>query len=138
MVPEALKASDILLKKYNIKLDLFTTVDLTNVSYEKLIDSLNITKRVLLIECYTLRSSVVNDISTVILSNKNVTNKLESFDIISLDNSHESTSFFKTKIRYNNYIDIIKCILSSYKIDFIPEVNNKKHDIPGEWFKGPF
>ena len=97
MVPEALKASDILEAKYSIKLDIFTAVDLSNLKYESLIESIKKTKKVLLIECFTSRCALINDISSSILKNFSATNNLENFDVLSLENCHESTSFFKTK-----------------------------------------
>ena len=62
---------------------------------------------------------------------------IQSFDVLSLPFASESTSF-KTKDRYINSAKIINKIGIFFKIDTKKTEPNGLHDIPGEWFRGPF
>ena len=60
-------------------------------------------------------------------------------EVLSLPFEQESTSFFDTKKRYKNWIDIVKIITLKLQLKEINiSYQDKPHDIPGEWFKGPF
>ncbi len=137
MVPEAIKATEIL-KEYNISVDLFVAVDLSDFDLSPLLESLNKTNNITLIECYTLKCSIVNDISTKIITDKKTRLGIDSFNILALEQGHESTSFSKTKTRYNSYIEIVENTLRQLNKEQIYLKKSYYHDIPGEWFKGPF
>ena len=139
MVPEALKAVEYC-KKFNLKLELIIIESLTNFELDILIRSIVKTKHIILIEPFYLNCSVISTICTNLFEeivNQNL--DIRAIKTISLPFESESTSYFDTKNRYNNWINIIKEVESILKLK-IPIVFNKKipHDIPGEWFKGPF
>ena len=62
-----------------------------------------------------------------------------------MPDSPEPTSYSLTKNYYNTFENIIYEVLKIMKLknklkikNFLSEEKNKHHDIPGEWFKGPF
>tara|TARA_B100000131_G_scaffold308322_1_gene337538 strand:- start:1479 stop:2534 length:1056 start_codon:yes stop_codon:yes gene_type:complete len=137
MIPETLKAHEIL-KKKSINLDILTTYDLSKINYKEILESIKVTNNLLLIECFTEECSIVNNISSEILKNQKSKINLNSFGILSLPSEHESTSFFKTKTRYNTYQEIVNYILLKLDKEILIKEGSELHDIPGDWFKGPF
>ena len=136
MIPETLKANEILRKK-SINIDIITTYNLSRIDYKNIFESIQVTHNLLLIECFTEDCSIVNNISSEILKNKS-NQILDSFGILSLPNEHESTSFFKTKTRYNSYLDVVNYVLSNLNQETLLINDSDYHDVPGDWFTGPF
>ena len=137
MVPEALKAIEIL-EAENISIDLFITVDISDFSCKDIIKSVIKNKYLMLIDCYSSKCSIVNDVATKIFSNEECRKEIKSFQILSLEEGNESTSYFNTKNRYKTHKDIVNRILSSLNKKTKEFHEETHHDIPGEWFKGPF
>ena len=137
MVPEAIKAADIL-NELSITIDIFTMINLSNKDFGKLFNSIEKTKNLILIECFSQDCALINNISTEILKRKEITSNLETFKTFALPDEHENTSFYKTKTRYVNYEQITKYVLKILGKDEILFKENNLHDIPGDWFKGPF
>nr|WP_271473728.1 transketolase C-terminal domain-containing protein [Prochlorococcus sp. AH-736-M13] len=137
MVPEAIKASEILNKLF-ITIDIFTMVNLSNKDFEKVFKSIEKTKNLILIECFSEDCALINNISTEILKRREITSNLESFKTFALPNDHENTSFYKTKSRYVSYKQITNYVLKTLGKKEILFKDNDLHDIPGDWFKGPF
>ena len=137
MVPEAIKACEILEEK-NIKVALFTTTNLSNINLEKIKENLAKTNNLTLLECFTSKCSITRDIALELLSNEDLRSKIKSFEILSIEAGHESTSYFKNGGRYKNFSDIVNIILKQLNCDPIEFKKSDFHDIPGPWFTGPF
>jgi len=137
MLPEAIKACKILEAK-NISIDLFTTVDISEICCDQIIKSVNKNKYLMLIDCYSSKCSIVNNVATTLFTIQQCLEAVKGFEVITLDEGNESTSFFKTKNRYKTYKDIVNSVLKSLNKEQIEFDDDKHHDIPGEWFKGPF
>ena len=139
MVAEARKAVTYL-KKYNLNVELISTEKLNDIKVDLLINSIQKTKKILLIEPFYIECSLTSSICTSILKSKFLSNlNLNYIDIIALPFENESTSYFDTKHRYVSWIMIVKKIChvlnKEIPIDITP---SKNHDVPGDWFKGPF
>ncbi len=138
IVPEAIKACNFL-KDNNIFVNLITTSYLSKIDLEVLKKSLKKSKKLLVIEPFYVESSLSSSLITKLICNKETLSILKEIDYLSLPFENESTSYFKTKDRYINWIDIVQKISKSLKktinINPLPEGH---HDVPGEWFKGPF
>tara|TARA_B100000212_G_scaffold306851_1_gene255641 strand:- start:2084 stop:3139 length:1056 start_codon:yes stop_codon:yes gene_type:complete len=137
MVPEAIKACKIL-EERDIKVALFTTTNLSNIKLKKIEESLSKTNNLTLVECFTSKCSITNDIALKLLSKEDLRSNLKSFEILSIENGHESTSYFKNGKRYKNYLDIVNTILKQLNFNPIDFKTLDFHDIPGTWFTGPF
>jgi len=137
MVPEAIKASEIL-KKLFITIDIFSIVNLSNKNFERLLRSIKKTRNLILIECFSQDCSLINNISTEILKRKEISQNLDTFKTFALPNEHENTSFYKTKNRYITYQEITNYVLRTFGEKELYFNKEDKHDIPGDWFKGPF
>ena len=86
-----------------------------------------------------MNCSIISTIGTQLLEkiiNQNL--DIKSIKTISLPFESESSSYFDTKNRYSNWLNIVKeieFILNKIPLEFEDKL---PHDIPGEWFKGPF
>ena len=67
-----------------------------------------------------------------------VRSALKNFKVLSLPYEHESTSYFQTTDRYISFNSVISLVneFFGFSIPFLTQ--NRHHDVPGEWFKGPF
>ena len=77
-------------------------------------------------------------VASAILSCNSTRKVVENIEILSLPFESESTSYFQTENRYvdgNKLITTINNMIGT-KITAISE--DADHDVPGEWFKGPF
>ena len=139
MVPEALKAVNYC-KKFNVNIELIIIESLNNINVDILFKSIVKTKNIILIEPFYLNCSIVTTICTRLFEkiiNQNL--DIKSIKTISLPFESESSSFFDTKNRYVNWINIIKEIEFILNKQIPVGLEDKTpHDIPGEWFKGPF
>ncbi len=136
---EAIEAHKFL-KKNNINIEIINFVKLQNKSSDILFNSLKKTCNFLIVEPFmiegSLSSSIFVDCMKRIIS-KNI--KLKSFNVLSIPFEPESSSFFKTKNRYIDKQTIISKVLSILKLNIKNDsTNSSEHDVPGEWFKGPF
>ena len=139
MVPEALKAA-YYCKQFNVNIDLIIIESLNNINLEILFKSIVKTKKIILIEPFYLNCSVITTICTKLIEeiiNQNL--DIKAIKTISLPFESESSSYFDTKNRYSNWINIVKEVEVILKKKIPIELIDKTpHDIPGEWFKGPF
>ena len=139
MLPEALKA-DKLINEIGIKSEIISLERLTDITWFPLYESIKKTRNLLIIEPYYLEGSIwtglIAEITRKLLSDSSF---LNGFDIVSLPFENESTSYFQTKKRYINYMDIILLVCKIMKINKpITKIPNDHHDVPGKWFTGPF
>jgi pyruvate dehydrogenase E1 component beta subunit len=79
-------------------------------------------------------------VSSEIISRLNQQNFFFSSKIISLPDQPVPTSFYLTKKYYPSIEEIYKEILSflNIKNKFKIKITKGLHDVPGEWFSGPF
>ena len=138
---ETIKASKILNKFYNINLEIVDLVSLKPIDYKTIFQSIKKTRNVIVLDTGFSSGSIANDIIYNIIHSKY---KLNSKPIkLAMPNVPEPTSYGLTKNFYVDEIKISNQVLSSLKIKkrkhSIKNFSKKKyHDIPGDWFKGPF
>ena len=137
MVPEAIKAAEVL-QKLSISLDIFSMVNLSNKNFEDLFKSIKKTRNLILLECFTEDCSLITNIAIAIIKRRDIFENLETFKTFALPNEHENTSYYKTKSRYVNYKQITNYILKTLGMNEMYFEKEGLHDIPGDWFKGPF
>ena len=138
MVPEALKAVNYC-KKLHLNIELIIIESLNNLNLDTLLKSIAKTKKIILIEPFYLNCSVTTNVCTTILKSVIETNlNIEAIKTISLPFENESSSYFDTKKRYSGWIDIVKEVSIILEKRIPLEVKDPNHDVPGDWFKGPF
>jgi len=138
LVPEAIKACKYL-RKNDINVNLLTTSFLSDINLDPIKKSVKTTKKLLIIEPFYQESSISSTIITKLVCQNDFRRNIEEIDLISLPFENESTSYFKTNNRYTNWIDIVIKISNSLnKKIIINEQLIEYHDVPGDWFKGPF
>ena len=137
VVPDLLKIKSYL-STHGLTFDLLVITNLTDISLSRVIDSVDKTHNLLVVEPFTLESSVSSTVISQLFKNPSIRNSLEGFDILSLAFEHESTSFFQTKSRYFSPNDFIRSINTLLDLSIPLIADQPLHDIPGEWFKGPF
>lgn len=135
---EALKASNIL-KKYNIKCEIIDLVSLKPLNMERIIKSLKKTKRLLVLDTGFPYGSVASEIISQVSQKLFKVLKCPP-EIMTMPDIPEPTSYNLTKNLYIDYLKIIKKISNIFKrkINFNNKNLIKNHDVPGDWFKGPF
>jgi len=126
------------LSSYHITFDFYVPTNLSSISLSDLSMSVAKTKRLIMIEPFNLESSIVGTVATKLLKSFSIRQNLNNFDIISLPFEHESTSYFQTIDRYFTSNKLIS-LINDFCDTSIPYLSQQKHhDVPGEWFKGPF
>ncbi len=139
MTIEALKASEFL-ERNKIDVEIIDLRTISPIDYNTIYKSIKKTNKVLVLdianEKFGVASEIVSNISL------NLFNYLKSApDIIALPNSPTPTSFELTKNFYPTYKEIIikvfEMIGKKINRNSLPK-NLNMHDVPGDWFKGPF
>ena len=140
LTAEALIASKYL-KKYGINLDLIDLRSIKPLDIDTIVQSLKITGKLLVLDTGFLTCSVASDIVSKI-STQYFSYLKHAPCILAMPDVPEPTSFGLTKNFYIRAADIANEVL---KILEIKNLNPYKdipqpdlHDIPGDWFKGPF
>lgn len=135
---EAIKASEIL-KKNNINSEIIDLVSLKPLNLNNILKSVRKTKRLLVLDTGFPYGSIASEITSL------VTRKLFKIlkfppQIMTMPDIPEPTSFNLTKNLYIDHRKILKKISKMFNKKIIINNKNQKkfHDIPGEWFKGPF
>lgn len=136
---EALKAQEIL-SKYNIKCEILDLVSINPIDWKPIFKSISKTGKLLTLDTGFTTSSVSAEIIAKTSS--------EGFDLftsapmrLAMPDIPEPTSFGLTKGLYIRATDIAIKVAEMLNIkldkkDCLPEPD--LHDIPGDWFKGPF
>ena len=138
---EALKASNYLQKNHNIAIEVIDLISIKPIDYENIIRSLCKTRKILVIDSGYTTCSIASEIIAYISENH-----FDKLDLppmkIAMPDCPEPTSFGLTKgfhIRAGDIANrILKCldVGNNEGITAIPEP--ELHDIPGDWFNGPF
>ncbi len=139
MLPESIKAANIL-EKYGISVEIINFRCYYFEPDEAIIKSLKKTKRLIIADtaqdCFSISYTLVEKIKNKIHLGS------DKYSILAMPSVPEPTSYYLTKNFYLNYQDILNQVFKMLDIknNFIEEtsLDTIKHDIPGEWFKGPF
>lgn len=129
------------LEKHNISIDLIDLRSIKPIDYETILTSLKITKKILVLDTGVSTCSVASEIISHLATNYiHLLNKAPSK--ITMPDVPEPTSFGLTKNFYPCAADIANEILKILGIDGLDPykelLKTSPHDIPGDWFKGPF
>lgn len=135
---EAIKAAKIL-KVNNIDCEIIDLVSLKPLNYKSIFKSVKKTKKLLVLDTGFPYGSIASEITSVV-ARKMFKNLSVAPQIMTMPDIPEPTSFQLTK---NLYITDQKIVLEvskilKKKVTHKMKVKKNLHDIPGEWFKGPF
>lgn len=136
MLVECLEAAKIL-DKEGISVEVIDVRTVNPLDINTIIESTKKTKRVLIVDISNQVCGFSPSLFKEIL-NKNKELKILP-EIISMPFAPEPTSYGLTKYFYNDRYDVVNKILDMLKVK--KKINRVKlghHDVPGEWFKGPF
>jgi len=136
LVPEFINAAK-LLSSHDVELEILTTISLSKIELSEIKKSLAKTGRLILAEPYTKECSICSTIALRMIE-ENVLSQDINFSLMSLPFAHESTSFLQTSKRYITISSIIGNVNRMLGTSIPTPQSNYYHDIPGEWFKGPF
>ena len=141
MVIESLKALEVLKKnKFKISIELIDVRTYKPLDIETILKSVKKTGRILVVDpgfsyC-SFGSEIISQVSTKIFKYlKQPPAKLAAHDI------PEPTSYFYTKkfdLNHKSILIKIFQILKNKNFKNLKFENEKDHDVPGDWFKGPF
>lgn len=140
LTTEALIAANYL-KNFGINVDLIDLRSIKPLDLKTIVNSLATTNKLLVLDTGALNCSVGSDIVA-----KLTTQYFHLFKvapaILAMPDVPEPTSYALTKNFYIRAADISKKVLELLKIGGIDPFNDipepDPHDIPGDWFKGPF
>jgi pyruvate dehydrogenase E1 component beta subunit len=135
---EAIKASNIL-DRHKINCEIIDLISLKPLNIGAIIKSLRKTKRLLVLDTGFPYGSVASEIISQVT--RKFYKELKSPpEIMTMPDIPEPTSYNLTKNLYINHLKITKKILKIFKKKINLHIKNliKHHDVPGEWFKGPF
>ena len=140
LTAEALIASNYL-NNFGINVDLIDLRTIKPIDLVTIVNSLAKTGKILVLDTGVSTCSVASDIVSK-LTTENFSLLKSSPAILAMPDVPEPTSFALTKNFYIRAADIAKKILEILKIDNINPYEDipepVPHDVPGEWFKGPF
>lgn len=127
------------LEKYNISCEIIDLKTISPIDWNTIHKSIEKTKRLIVLDTASEFGSIGNDIVADI-SIKYFSVLKSAPKIIALPNIHAPTSYSLTKDYYKDAKDIIIEIskIFNIQINLYNIMNKVHHDIPGEWFKGPF
>ena len=133
---EALKASKIL-EKYNIGCEIIDLVSLKPLNINKIVGSLKKTKRLLVLDTGFPFCSVASEIISQIMR-KLYKGLISAPEIMTMPDIPEPTSYGLTKNISIDYVKIVKKISKILNMKIKLKNTVKHHDVPDEYFKGPF
>ncbi len=140
MTIEALRAASYL-EKQGISCEIIDLRTIKPIDWDTIFTSIQKTKRLIVLDTGVTTGSVAGEIIARVY--------MDHFSLliqppvrIALPDNPEPTSFELTKYYYPCYINIIKSIASMLAINMdvnkLIEERPYLHDVPGDWFKGPF
>ena len=140
LTAEAILATNYL-KKYSVNVDLIDLRSIKPLDLQTIVDSINKTGKLLVLDTGASTCSVASDIISKI-STEYFSLLKEAPAILAMPDVPEPTSYALTKNFYIGAGDIAAKALKILKINNINPYQDLQepvpHDIPGEWFKGPF
>lgn len=137
MLVEALQAGSYLAEQ-GISCEILETTELNSNLWQNVTQSVKKTGRLLVCDAAHKQFSVASELVTLVceqcFSSLTVGPKR-----LALPDYPEPTSRALTKDYYNCSRDIIKAIAEMLKAEIvIPDRHSELHDVPGDWFSGPF
>ncbi|WP_111976509.1 alpha-ketoacid dehydrogenase subunit beta [Algibacillus agarilyticus] len=136
MLLESLKAAEIL-KFMGVSCEVLEISEPSNTQLTDVYDSVNKTGSVLVTDISHSHYSVASELITSIT--ENCFSQLKVAPIrLGLPNYPEPTSFGLTKGFYNEADDIVIAVANVFNKNHVKSSPLTKHDVPGDWFKGPF
>ena len=127
------------LKKRNISIELIDMRSVRPIDWGMIFKSIKKTGRLIVLDSGSHNISVASEI--ISRSTENCWKYFKSKPLkVGLPDNIQPTSYKLTKDFYPNYLSIIKLIsnLLKIKVNFDDLNVESDHDIPGNWFKGPF
>ena len=110
------------------------------IDYKKIYNSVKKTKNILILDTGFNTGSIANDIIYNIVDS-NIRLNSKPFKL-AMPDVPEPTSYGLTKNFYIDHIKIVRKVLKILKRkenkNIIKSKTNFHHDVPGEWFEGPF
>lgn len=140
MVPECVDAVKYLKQNYSISCELIDLRTIKPLDYKSIFLSVKKTGRLFCVETSAGAFSVSSEIISKIVEEK-IDIKTSNISKISLPDVPEPTSYALTKDFYNNADDVINevLVMMGQKQLQRPIIRSSEHhDIPGDWFTGPF
>ena len=138
---EAIRAADFLKKYYNINVEVIDLISIKPLDLNTILNSVSKTKNLIVADTGFNTGSIANDIIYEVM-NSSKKNIVKSFPKkIAMPDIPEPTSYGLTKnfyVRANKIADEVIKMLKIKKIKNLNLKESEPHDIPGEWFKGPF
>lgn len=135
---EAIKAAQYLKFYFNIEAEILDIRVIKPLDLKTILKSVSKTKKLILLDTGAEDGSIANDIIAKVY--KKIFESLNIAPVnLSMPNIPEPTSYQLTKNFYVNAATIVKEVLKIFKIN--KKINLKSpsiHDVPGDWFKGPF
>ena len=139
MVIEAIHAAEFL-QKNGVNCEIIDLRTVAPIDYETIYKSISKTKNVLILDSGTLDGSISGEILSKVVDEMWEDLELKP-ERMAMPNFPESTSFALTKDYHVNSEKIVEKISKMLEINIDTGNSFKKdhpHDVPGEWFTGPF
>lgn len=136
MISEALQAHSHLLS-YGIECEVIEISSPTDINWTLIFESIRKTKRCVITEIGHTFCSVASEISHQIYSECYTLLKCP-ISVVGLPHHPEPTSYGLTKNYYPDANILSNRIVNELGINIASIPPSEHHDIPGEWFKGPF
>ena len=141
MTLESLKAAEYLEKKYNISAEVIDLVSIKPIDYNCITKSVKKTKRLCVVDSGFTTCSIATEIISYI-TERNFEQMVAAPIRMAMPDSPEPTSYGLTRGFYVRAGDIAENILESFDKDTTNVNEDLKepipHDVPGDWFNGPF
>jgi len=139
MVQEAQRAADFLETKIGISTEVIDLRSIRPIDWTTIFSSLKKTRRLLSVDSASKSFSISSEIIATSVENIGLAN-LKYLGRLGLPDMPEPTSYGLTKNFYNSASDIAQeiCKVFGKRYQGSPFINDKHHDVPGDWFKGPF
>lgn len=140
LVGETHRAIQYLEKEKKISIEHIDLRSVKPIDYVTILASVKKTKRLLMVDPGHRTCCISTEIYTKVMSE--LFHDLDhSPEILALPDVPSPTSYALTKYFYNDFVDIINKVM--VMMDLGKPVNKAElikghHDVPGEWFKGPF
>ena len=138
MTLEAIKACDFL-KKHSINCELIDLRTIKPIDWETIFKSVKKTGRLLVLDTGFTTCSVASEIISKVTIKLFKNLKLAP-DFLAMPDVPEPTSYALTKNFYNTEIQILEKVTKMLKIKKLNKniSNDKHHDVPNDFYKGPF
>ncbi|KZN65099.1 hypothetical protein N473_00600 [Pseudoalteromonas luteoviolacea CPMOR-1] len=136
MLSEALQAQKYL-QQHNVHCEVIEIASPTSIDWHIIYQSVSKTKRCIVTDMGHTFCSLASEIANKVYSHC-YNALLSPVSIIGLPNYPEPTSYGLTKEYYPDVNTIIKTVSNNCGIEIAQLKSRQHHDVPGEWFKGPF